>query len=148
MLEILKPLLKRELLKLRQEIDSYKSEDVLWSIDKSILNSGGNLCLHLVGNLNTFIGKHLGDTGYVRDRDREFSDKGIPKQELVKRIDETIHVVESTLSKLNDQQLEEEYPVNVFNEKMTTKYFLIHLLSHLTYHLGQINYHRRLLDIS
>ena len=144
--QTLKPLFHRELNKLKQEIELYKEENKLWIIDKAIANSGGNLCLHLIGNLNTYIGKELGGTGYIRNRDLEFSQKNIPRDELLKKIDETIGVVEKTLDIVTDQQLEKEYPVMVFAEKMTTGFFLIHLLAHLTYHLGQINYHRRLLD--
>ena len=144
--QTLKTLFHRELNKLKQEIELYKQESKLWIIDKAIANSGGNLCLHLIGNLNTYIGKELGGTGYIRNRDLEFSQKDIPRDELLKKIDETILVVEKTLDTVTNQQLEEEYPAVVFAEKMTTGLFLIHLLAHLTYHLGQINYHRRLLD--
>ena len=144
--QTLKPLFHRELNKLKQEIELYKEEGKLWIIDKAIANSGGNLCLHLIGNLNTYIGKELGGTDYIRNRDLEFSQKDIPRIELLKKIDETILVVEKTLDTVTNQQLEEEYPAIVFAEKMSTGFFLIHLLAHLTYHLGQINYHRRLLD--
>jgi hypothetical protein len=144
--QTLKTLFHRELNKLKQEIELYKEENKLWIIDKAIANSGGNLCLHLIGNLNTYIGKELGGTGYIRNRDLEFSQKDIPRDELLKKIDETIGVVEKTIDTVTNQQLEEEYPAVVFAEKMTTGFFLIHLLAHLTYHLGQINYHRRLLD--
>lgn len=144
--QTLKTLFQRELNKLKQEIELYKQENKLWIIDKDIANSGGNLCLHLIGNLNTYIGKELGGTGYIRNRNLEFSQKDIPRDELLKKIDETILVVEKTLDTVTNQQLEEEYPAVVFAEKMTTGFFLIHLLAHLTYHLGQINYHRRLLD--
>lgn len=145
--QTLKTLFHRELNKLKQEIELYKEESKLWIIDKGIANSGGNLCLHLVGNLNTYIGKELGGTDYIRNRDLEFSQKDIPRDELLKKIDDTIGVVEKVLDTITDQQMEKEYPVVVFAEKMSTGYFLIHLIAHLTYHLGQINYHRRLLDV-
>lgn len=144
--QTLKTLFHRELNKLKQEIELYTEESKLWIIEKAIANSGGNLCLHLIGNLNTYIGKELGGTDYIRNRDLEFSQKDIPRDELLKKIDETILVVEKTLDTVTNQQLEEEYPAVVFAEKMTTGFFLIHLIAHLTYHLGQINYHRRLLD--
>jgi len=146
--QTLKTLFNRELNKLKQEIELYKEESRLWIIDKAIANSAGNLCLHLVGNLNTYIGKELGGTGYIRNRELEFSQKNIPRYELLKMIDETILVVDKVLDTVTNQQLEEEYPVVVFAEKMSTGFFLIHLIAHLTYHLGQINYHRRLLDVN
>lgn len=145
--QTLKTLFRRDLEKLKKEIELYQDEKVIWSIDKGISNSAGNLCLHLVGNLNTYIGTELGKTGYVRHRDLEFSLKGMPRSELSAKIDETMAVIERTLETLTAGQLESEYPQQVFGKPMTTEYFLVHLSSHLTYHLGQINYHRRLLDV-
>ena len=145
-IETLQKIFKRDLEKLKQEIASYRVENNLWKVDKSIANSSGNLCLHLVGNLNTYIGAEIGKTGYVRNRDLEFSLKNIPQVQLVKMIEDTIVVVEDGLSKLNENDLEREYPLLVFKEKTSTGYFLIHLAVHLGYHLGQVNYHRRLLD--
>jgi len=139
-------LFKRDLNKLIDEINLYTDESNLWKVDKTILNSAGNLCLHLVGNLKTFIGTNLGNTGYVRQRDLEFSLKGVPRAEMVKQVEETILIAEKTLPTLTVSDLEKEYSPQVFNHPMTTEYFLIHLAMHLSYHLGQINYHRRLLD--
>lgn len=144
--ETLKTLFRRELEKLKNEIELYKDASKLWVTDKGISNSAGNLCLHLIGNLNTYIGKELGGTNYVRNRELEFSQKGIPREELLQKIDNTILVVENALDKLTSRQLDEDYPVQVFDYKMTTCFFLVHLIAHLTYHMGQINYHRRLID--
>jgi hypothetical protein len=145
-IETLKKLFQRDLEKLKHEISLYRDEKNLWVIDKNIANSAGNLCLHLVGNLNTYIGAEIGKTGYVRNRDLEFSQKNVPKQELIKMVENTIAVVEDGLNKLNEDDLEKEYPLLVFQEKTSTGYFLIHLAVHLGYHLGQVNYHRRLSD--
>ena len=146
-IETLQKLFNRDLEKLKQEILTYRDENNLWKIEKGIANSAGNLCLHLVGNLNTYIGAEFGKTGYVRHRDLEFSQKNIPRSELVKMIGDTIPVVEEGLSILKPEDLEKEYPLLVFKEKTSTGYFLIHLAMHLGYHLGQINYHRRLIDM-
>lgn len=146
MIETLQSFFKRDLNKLKDEIEKYTYETVIWKVDKEIANSAGNLCLHLVGNLNTFIGKELGGTNYIRNRELEFSLRDIPRAELIKKIGETIVVVENALSKLTENDLKEKYPVIVFEKEMSTEYFLIHLATHLAYHLGQINYHRRLLD--
>jgi uncharacterized damage-inducible protein DinB len=144
--ETLKTLYSRELEKLKKEIEQYKDESKLWVIDKGISNSAGNLCLHLIGNLNTYIGKELGGTHYVRNREMEFSQKDIPRTELLQKIDDTMLVVDNALDKITSRQLDEEYPAPVFDYKMTTCFFLVHLIAHLSYHIGQINYHRRLLD--
>lgn len=144
--ETLRKIFKRDLGKLKAEIELYRDECILWSMEKNISNSGGNLCIHLVGNLNTFIGAELGGTGYVRDRVGEFANKNIPITKLTSMVDETMQIVDETLVKMDNDDLKKMYPIEVFKEPMTTEYFLTHLATHLTYHLGQINYHRRLLD--
>lgn len=139
-------LFKRDLNKLIEEIELYSNESNLWKQEGLVSNSAGNLCLHLVGNLNHFIGATLGDTGYVRQRDLEFSNKNVPVSVMKKQVEETIVMIETTLSKLTVADLQAEYRRNPFEDYMTTEYFLTHLVLHLAYHLGQINYHRRLLD--
>ena len=146
LVETLIKLFNRDLNKLKVEVASYKNEEHLWLVEKEINNCAGNLVLHIVGNLNHFIGAILGNTGYVRERENEFSLKNVPKTQLLKQIDDTLLVVEKTLNSITDKDLKNEFPIVVFKEKMTTAYFLVHLTTHLTYHLGQINYHRRLLD--
>lgn len=145
-IETLKTLYARDLNKLKTEIEAYKSKEAIWKTSNEIPNSAGNLTLHLVGNLNHFIGAEIGKTGYVRQRELEFSTESEPREDLVKRIEDTINVVDAALSAITPEDLFNDYPIIVFQEKMTTGYFLIHLTTHLAYHLGQINYHRRLLD--
>jgi uncharacterized damage-inducible protein DinB len=138
-------LYQRDILNLYKEIELYQDEQQLWEILDGTSNSGGNLALHLMGNLNTYFGKNLGNTGYVRNREAEFEDKNIPKERLLKSIEEVNQVVSKVLSTLTDEQMSAVYPENVLGYEMTTEYFLIHLHGHLTYHTGQINYHRRVL---
>lgn len=142
---ILWKLYDRDLGKLREEVEAYSDEADLWKVSGEILNPAGNLCLHLTGNLQHFLGAVLGQTGYVRNRDAEFADKGVPREQLLAGIDETLAVIKSTLSNLSDEDLAKTYPLEVFGEPMTTGYFLTHLATHLNWHLGQINYHRRLI---
>ena len=146
LIETLRLLFNRDLLRLKTEINSYKDESKIWIIENNIANSAGNLCLHLIGNLNHYIGSELGKTNYIRNRELEFSLKNITKKELLDKIETTILVVEESLKKITELELQNEYPILVFDQKTTTEYFLVHLTTHLTYHLGQINYHRRLLD--
>jgi uncharacterized damage-inducible protein DinB len=136
----------KDLEKLKEEISLYRSEQNLWKIEKQIANSAGNLCLHLVGNLNTYFGAVIGKTGYIRNRDQEFSLKNIPQKELVHMVEATITMLDKVMKSMTDDELKEEYPMLVLKEKTTSGYFLFHLSSHLGYHLGQINYHRRLID--
>jgi uncharacterized damage-inducible protein DinB len=135
----------RELKKLREEIAAYPSEESLWLTSGQVKNSGANLAMHLVGNLNTYIGARLGATSYVRDRPFEFAGRDIPQATLVASIEDVTRIVDRTLSGLTDADLEKIYPEATPDGEATTGHFLIHLAMHLTYHLGQINYHRRLL---
>jgi hypothetical protein len=144
--DTLKTLFRRDLFKLKKEIELYQQEKDIWSIQKNISNSAGNLCLHLIGNLNTYIGTGLAKTSYVRHRELEFSLKDIPKQELLQKIDDVILIVENGLTNLTEKTLKEDFPVIIWEEPAEMEYTLVHLLTHLNYHLGQINYHRRLID--
>jgi hypothetical protein len=142
----LKTLFNRDLTKLKSEIELYENENTIWLVEKGITNSAGNLTLHLIGNLNTYIGAEIGKTNYIRNRALEFSQKNIPKKELIKSIEGTIIMIENALHKITEEDLKKKYPVLVFDKKTSTEYLLIHLSTHLAYHLGQINYHRRMMD--
>jgi hypothetical protein len=145
-IEAFKELFKRDLAKLKSEIRLYNSDKALWEIEKSIKNSGGNLCLHLVGNLNTYIGNGILNIGYIRDREFEFAGKSVPRAELYKQIDETIAIVDNALNTLSPEQLQDNFPMLIWEQETGMAFTIIHLHGHLNYHLGQINYHRRLLD--
>lgn len=141
---ILITLFEKELDKLKEELAAYEQDELVWKTSEGISNSGGNLCLHLTGNLQHYIGATLGETGFIRNREAEFKLKNIPRQKLLEEIDNTKQVVTDTLEQLSKKELESEYPLQVFGEPLTTQFFLVHLLKHLSYHIGQINYHRRL----
>lgn len=145
LIPILKKLFLRDLEKLKTELELYNHEQNIWLVDKQITNTAGNLCLHLIGNLNAYIGAELGKTGYIRNRPLEFSSGPIPRAELLKGINDTAQMITATFDQLTEAQLADEYPQQVMDDKVSTGYFLTHLASHLSYHLGQINYHRRLL---
>jgi len=145
MTESLNKVMQRNLQQLKKEMTAYTNEKDLWLMEGEIPNSAGNLCLHLCGNLQHYIGTVLGNSGYVRHRDAEFSTKDVPVIELLLLIDTTMEEISNTLSNLDSESLTKDYPEQIFGSPMTTEYFLIHLASHLGYHLGQINYHRRLL---
>lgn len=144
MQQIFFPFFERDLNKLIEELSLYKSEEDIWKIKEGISNSAGNLTLHLVGNLKHFIGTTLGKTGYVRERDKEFSEKNIPRHLLINDVKDTIAIIKNTLSKLNTDSLEQDFPITLNNMVSSTASVLVYLLVHLNYHLGQVNYHRRL----
>jgi uncharacterized damage-inducible protein DinB len=145
-IETLIKLFDRDLQRLEEEINLYQNEDSIWKTAGEIKNPAGNLCLHLCGNLQHYIGAILGRTSYVRNRENEFSAKNITKAELVAEVQKTRQTVHDTLENLKPSILETEYSEKVFDYPMTTAFFLIHLTAHLNYHLGQVNYHRRLIQ--
>ena len=113
-IEALKELFVRDLNKLKSEIEFYTNESTMWKIENSIKNSGGNLCLHIVGNLKTYIGNGLGKIGYIRQREFEFSGKFISKKDLLREIDETIQIVIQGLNKITDEQLNQNFPMIIW----------------------------------
>jgi hypothetical protein len=146
LLEALKQVYLGKLTDLQKEIEGYKDEQTIWRVREGISNSGGNLALHLVGNLNQYIGVVLGGTDYVRNREAEFGLKDVPRAKLLQQIEDTKSVLALTLSKLDPAVLELDYPTPFNSETRTTQWVLIWLISHFGYHLGQVNYHRRLLE--
>lgn len=135
----------RDLNKLKEEIQLYKNENDLWKVESEIQNSAGSLALHLIGNLKHFIGAQIGFTGYVRNRDREFSDRNISREKLVFEVEETISIVKTVLPTIKDEDFSKEFPLEMYGAKRNTGYIILSLSTHFCYHLGQINYHRRLL---
>lgn len=143
--KILAELFERDLTKLSGEIQAYKDENNLWILQGDIKNTAGNLCMHLIGNLKHFIGATLGETGYIRQREIEFSGKET-RANLIQQIEETKQIVSKTILQLSAEKLEQDFPIRVFDREHSTLHFIMHLSTHLNYHLGQINYHRRLLN--
>ncbi|WP_426670458.1 DinB superfamily protein [Mucilaginibacter sp. McL0603] len=141
MINSITKLYERDLLKLKQEIELYGNEADLWKIQGGIANSAGNLALHLIGSLNHFLGNHLGGIDYVRNRPLEFSDKNVPKIEIVAKIEATRQMLNEVLPKISGEVLAQKQT----DGENSNEYFVIQLYGHFNYHLGQINYHRRLL---
>lgn len=136
----------RDLDKLKQELKSYHAEDNIWKTSGNISNSAGNLALHIIGNLNHYIGSEMGSTGYIRNREAEFSLKGVSRDEILNQIEETKKTISNALLKFPEDWFSRKYPLEEFGYPMTYEYFMVHLVSHLNYHLGQVNYHRRLIE--
>lgn len=143
-IELIK-LFDRDLEKLIAELELFESESSLWLTAAGVSNAAGNLVLHVIGNLNHFIGVKLGGTDFVRDRPAEFALRDVSRADLVERLGRTNAMLKTVLGELNAAQLEAIYPEEVLGHAMTTSYFLIHLYGHLNYHLGQVNYLRRVL---
>ena len=137
---------ERDIRKLIEEVNLFRDEKNLWKIQGSVRNSCGNLVLHVIGGLNYLIGATLAQTGYVRDRDQEFIRKNVKREDLVAQLEELIPMINYTLSDLTSDQLEADYPIFFDKPKTSTTYVLVQLLNHLNYHLGQVNYLRRMLE--
>jgi hypothetical protein len=136
-------LLTRELRTLKRELEAYPSDEAVWQAHPALPNTAGTLVLHASGNLLHFLGAVYGNTGYVRDRDAEFSRRGVSRSELLRLLDEAAAVVERTTATMTPAQWEEWYPLPVANRRIRTGEFFFHLATHLAYHLGQVDYHRR-----
>ncbi|HUG28233.1 MAG TPA: DinB family protein [Gemmatimonadales bacterium] len=143
MLDHLQAVLLRDLASLRLEIEAYPDEAQLWATPAGISNSAGTLTLHCAGNLQHFIGACLGGTGFVRDREGEFGRRDVPRAELVAGLKVAAQVVERVLNGLDPARLDEGFPVDFKGRTIPTGRFLLHLATHLAYHLGQVDYHRR-----
>ncbi len=142
---IIRTLLTRELGALRREIELYPTDDSLWALPPGLSNSAGTLVLHLAGNLQHYIGVRLGGTEYVRDRPLEFSERGASRERLLELIDASAAAVARGLeTPPTSALLAGQYPEPVAGRIFATGDFLLHLVAHLGYHLGQIDYHRRI----
>lgn len=142
----LEQLLERDINRLIEEIGLYPDDGSLWKVLPGTTNTGGNLALHLAGNIHLFIGKLIGKADYTRDRESEFSMNGLTKEQVVEKVVAAKEAALAGLKNMLETDLEELYPIEVFKKPMKSGYFLIHLNGHLNYHLGQINYHRRVVS--
>lgn len=144
MIADLKTILLRDLDRLKAELDAFETEESLWQERAGISNTAGNLILHICGNLRHFIGSVIGDSGYIRQREDEFNLRGRSKTELAVEIERTRLEVQQALDAMPHDLLDKPYPIEVFGKPMSHGHFLIHLSGHLNYHLGQVNYYRRI----
>lgn len=142
--EHLRTLILRDLDALVRELNAYPDEASVWARPEGIPNSAGTLALHMAGNLHHFFGAILGDDGYVRDREGEFGDRDVPRAQMVARIRAAARAVDRVLSQMDPAELERPFPVELSAGRPPTGLFLAHLATHLSYHLGQVDYHRRL----
>ena len=137
---------ERDIRKLIEEINLFKSEEDIWRTAGSVKNSCGNLVLHIIGGMNYLIGTTLAHTKYVRNREQEFIQKNIDRNELVQQLEALILIINQTLNALTAEQMEAKYPIFFDKPKTSVTYVLVQLLAHLNYHLGQVNYLRRVLE--
>jgi hypothetical protein len=143
---ILAEFYERDLRKLIEEVNLFRNEENLWRTHGSVKNSSGNLVLHIIGGLNHLIGATLAHTGYVRDRDQEFIRKGVERKVLVAQLEELIPMINETVNALTSKDMEADFPIFFDKPKTSVSYVLVQLALHLNYHLGQVNYLRRICE--
>lgn len=135
--------ISRELKTIERELNAYQNDEQVWALPAGLPNSGGTLALHAAGNLRHFIGAVLGGGAYVRDRDAEFSRRGVPRAELIEELRQAEKAVRDTLTSIDPSKFSEPYPLPVLNRRVNTGEYLAHLATHLAYHVGQLDFHRR-----
>jgi len=138
-------LFSRDLTRLIKELRAFPNDEFLWRSAPGVKNSAGNLVLHLEGNLREYIGRQLGQVAYSRVRDQEFALTGITRDELIRRMEDVEVLVTKVVSRLSDSELAATHPEDVLQKPLSSHDFLVHLHGHLNFHLGQIDYLRRIL---
>lgn len=144
LIEAVAAILDRDLQALAREVEAYPDDDALWRIADGLPNSAGTLVLHLAGNIQHFLGADLAGTGYVRDRPAEFSARGVPRLVLLGQIEAARSAVRAVVERAGQMALEADFPEVVGGMRVATGEYLVHLVSHFGYHLGQVDFHRRL----
>jgi uncharacterized damage-inducible protein DinB len=142
--ESIRTIFHRELRALRREIETYPNEKDIWAVPAGIGNSAGTLALHLAGNLQHYLGARLGGTGYVRNRDAEFARRNVSRADILEELDAANVAISRAFEGINDSDLAMAYPEKISGSTLSNGEWLIHLVAHMAYHLGQIDYHRRL----
>jgi len=142
--EELANLFHRDITRLLQEVRAFPETAALWKTAPGVANAAGTLVLHLEGNLREYVGRQLGAIAYARDRPREFSARDVALDELVRRVEAVREMVPTVVRAIPDARLAAPYPEPYDGAVLSTQMFLIHLLTHLDYHLGQIDYLRRI----
>lgn len=139
-------LFRRDLTRLIQQLEAFPNNEILWQCALGVTNSAGNLVLHLEGNLREFIGRQLGGVPYTRVRSDEFATAALPVGDLITRMESVSQLVPDVIAALSAEQLQATYPEDVLGIPLSTQQFLMSLLGHFNYHLGQIDYARRILS--
>ena len=124
-----------------RELAAPLSGEQFWSKPFAFGNSFGHLVLHLTGNLNYYIGAEIGETGYVRDREREFTETNHPrKEETLKQFDEAVDVVLRTLMTQTSADWAKEYTAVREEDANNRMVIFLRCATHMHHHVGQMMY--------
>jgi hypothetical protein len=138
-------LFARDLARVARQLDAIDDAH-LWQVVPGVTNSAGNLLLHLSGNLREYIGRQIGGVPYQRDRPREFAANQVPRAEISGALAELVELIPAVIGRVEESRWDQMFPENVLGAPLTNRQFVIHLFGHLSYHLGQIDYIRRMLS--
>lgn len=127
------------------ELQQYKNEEDVWKVSGEIKNSGGNLALHINGSISHFVGAVMAGNGYIRNRDAEFTDRNIPREKIIAALNSTKAMCTEFIHRQSPEFFTAIFPLTTFGDNRSNHYVLMQMVTHLQYHLGQINYHRRLM---
>lgn len=147
LVDALRTVILRDIDSTIREVEAYADDASLWRVVPGLSNSGGMLARHLAGNLHHFIGVRLGAASYTRNRTEEFTSRAEPpmsRAAVVAELRTAQAAVDAAMKVLDDAALGSEFPEPVAGHRVRTSRFLVHLAAHLGYHLGQIDYHRRM----
>jgi len=136
-------LYSRDIQRLIQELRAFPDTASLWQTAPGVANAAGTLALHLEGNLREFIGRQMGKIAFTRDRPLEFSARGVEQAELIARLEAVHASIPAVIATLSDADLAGTHAEPYMDKSVTRHWFLVHLLGHLNYHLGQVDYLRR-----
>ncbi len=138
-------MLNRELKSFCKEIEMLPNEESLWDVMPGITNPIGTLALHVAGNLRFFLGAVIGGSSYKRDRDAEFSIRGMSREQVIKELNCAMEEIEEGLKLVTESMLSEKYPVALHGISIPTSRFLLGLEAHTAFHLGEVGYLRRIM---
>jgi uncharacterized damage-inducible protein DinB len=143
-IDTLRLLLDRDLESLKREIEAYPDDAAIWATPPGIANSAGSLALHCAGNIQHYIGCCIGGSAYIRDRTAEFARRNVPRAEVLSELDKALAAVRDALSRVAPESVPNVFPDRIAGRSVGSEEFLVHLVAHLGYHIGQIDYHRRI----
>jgi uncharacterized damage-inducible protein DinB len=128
---------------IRSCLDVLNDGEIWWRPNEKA-NSIGNLILHLIGSVRFYLVQAIGENEFVRDRPAEFAERTqIPREQLLQRFDELIGDVDAVTAKLTPEQMMQT--TNRAGKTTTYAQILIHVMIHLSAHVGQIVYITKLL---
>jgi DinB superfamily len=132
----------RDLARRARELAENLSEEQFWARPYPYGNSFGHLTLHLIGNLNYYIGAQIARTGYVRDREREFTEEAHPsKEEVLRRLDEAVELVIATLETQSVENWSDAYEAVGATDFVKNRFSIfLRCATHFHHHVGQMIY--------